>query len=118
VQSAAADGGVGLGAGPAKLVHYGEATVPHSRRRIEYNTIPRSLIEDIDSMETVGSYGSKIQMLVRHLLYLQMAETGAKSIVFSAFPDSLHSTSPRVSFRALSMVMARFSRRTRAVHER
>jgi E3 ubiquitin-protein ligase SHPRH len=62
-------------------------------------------------MELHGSYGSKIQALMRHLLYrlafhrfqrlfgelcnihpyLQVAEPEAKSIVFSAWADSLHS---------------------------
>jgi hypothetical protein len=51
------------------------------------------LFEDIQTMESFGSYGSKIQALVRHLLFLQVTEPGAKSIVFSAWADSLHSES-------------------------
>ncbi|KAI0321149.1 SNF2 family N-terminal domain-containing protein [Amylostereum chailletii] len=69
---------------------YNHDTVPKSRRQIEYNVIPSSLFEEIASMEARGSYGSKIQTLVAHLLYLQIVEPGAKSIVFSAFADSLH----------------------------
>lgn len=65
--------------------------VPKSRRRIEYNSIRSGLFDEIQSMESHGSYGSKIETLVRHLLYLQLADSGAKSIVFSAFADSLHS---------------------------
>jgi E3 ubiquitin-protein ligase SHPRH len=42
-------------------------------------------------MESLGDFGSKIQTLVRHLLYLQTEDPGAKSIVFSAWADSLHS---------------------------
>ena len=42
-------------------------------------------------METYGDYGSKIQTLARHLLYLKLVDPGAKSIVFSAWADSLHS---------------------------
>ena len=42
-------------------------------------------------MESNGSYGSKIQTLVRHLLHIQLVEPGAKSIVFSAWADSLTS---------------------------
>jgi E3 ubiquitin-protein ligase SHPRH len=42
-------------------------------------------------MESFGDFGSKIQTLVCHLLYLQMTDPGAKSIVFSAWADSLHS---------------------------
>lgn len=42
-------------------------------------------------METYGDYGSKIQTLARHLLYLKLTDPGAKSIIFSAWADSLHS---------------------------
>lgn len=42
-------------------------------------------------MESNGSYGSKIQTLVRHLLHIQLVDSGAKSIVFSAWADSLAS---------------------------
>lgn len=44
-------------------------------------------------MESNGSYGSKIQTLVRHLLHIQLVDPGAKSIVFSAWADSLTSES-------------------------
>ena len=50
-----------------------------------------SIFSDIQSMETYGDYGSKIQTLVRHLLYLKLTDAGAKSIVFSAWADLLHS---------------------------
>ncbi|KAH9964865.1 SNF2 family N-terminal domain-containing protein [Russula dissimulans] len=72
---------------PEKL--QGDA-IPRSRRKIEYNTIGPRLLADIDTMELCGSYGTKIDTLVRHLLYLQYSDAGAKSIVFSAWEDSLH----------------------------
>jgi hypothetical protein len=56
-------------------------------------------------MESFGSYGSKIQTLVRHLLFLQVTEPGAKSIVFSAWADSLHSGS---QFQHLSVSCSDF----------
>lgn len=49
------------------------------------------LFREIESMESFGDFGNKIQTLVRHLLYLQQSDPGAKSIVFSAWADSLHS---------------------------
>lgn len=73
---------------PEKL--QGDA-IPKSRRKIEYNTVGPSLLAEIDTMEMHGSFGTKIDTLVRHLLYLQLADAGAKSIVFSAWEDSLHS---------------------------
>jgi len=65
--------------------------IPKSRRKIDYNTVGHSLLAEIDTMELCGSYGTKIDTLVRHLLYLQVTDPGAKSIVFSAWEDSLHS---------------------------
>jgi hypothetical protein len=73
---------------PEKL--QGDA-IPKSRRKIDYNTVGHSLLAEIDTMEVCGSYGTKIDTLVRHLLYLRVTESGAKSIVFSAWEDSLHS---------------------------
>ncbi|KAF9221774.1 hypothetical protein BS17DRAFT_757183 [Gyrodon lividus] len=63
--------------------------VPVSRREIQYNLIDPSLFAGIQKMESNGSYGSKIQTLVRHLLHIQLVDPGAKSIVFSAWADSL-----------------------------
>jgi len=68
----------------------GNEPAPKIRREIRYNKIDPELFEDIQTMESFGSYGSKIQALVRHLLFLQATEPGAKSIVFSAWADSLH----------------------------
>ncbi|KAH9837867.1 SNF2 family N-terminal domain-containing protein [Rhodofomes roseus] len=64
--------------------------IPKSRRQIDYNYIDSGLFEDIQTMESLGSYGSKIDTLLRHLLYLKVADPGSKSIVFSAWADSLH----------------------------
>jgi len=73
---------------PEKL--QGDA-IPKSRRKIDYNAAGHSLLGEIDTMELCGSYGTKIDTLVRHLLYLRVTDLGAKSIVFSAWEDSLHS---------------------------
>lgn len=73
---------------PEKLQGEG---IPKSRRKIDYNTVGHSLLAEIDAMDLYGSYGTKIDTLVRHLLYLQVTEPGTKSIVFSAWEDSLHS---------------------------
>ncbi|KAF7984569.1 hypothetical protein HWV62_13783 [Athelia sp. TMB] len=63
---------------------------PKLQRDIEYNKIDPHLLESIQTMDSLGSYGSKIEVLVQHLLYLQVTDPGAKSIVFSAWADSLH----------------------------
>ncbi|GLB44340.1 putative SNF2 family N-terminal domain [Lyophyllum shimeji] len=72
----------------AQRAAHGEP-VPRSRRQISYNMIDPKLFQEIKSMESFGDYGSKIQTLVRHLLYLKITDPGAKSIVFSAWADSL-----------------------------
>lgn len=71
---------------PRKLVNN---ELPKSHRRIEYNFIDKRLLEDIQTMESLGNYGSKIQTVVRHLLYLELSDPGSKTIVFSAWADSL-----------------------------
>ncbi|KAJ4490515.1 SNF2 family N-terminal domain-containing protein [Lentinula aciculospora] len=74
-------------AGPNPIVN-GEL-VPTSHRKIDYNMIDTTVFETIQSMEAIGDYGSKIQTLVRHLMYLEQTDSGSKSIVFSAWADSL-----------------------------
>ncbi|KZS95380.1 hypothetical protein SISNIDRAFT_408473 [Sistotremastrum niveocremeum HHB9708] len=56
---------------------------------IQYNTLPLRQLREIDEIETSGSFGSKIQSIVRHLVWLKEREPEAKSIVFSAWADSL-----------------------------
>ena len=75
---------------PPKLMSNSEA-VPRSRREIQYNFINSQIMQDIQAMESYGSYGSKIETLIRHLLYLDVVDPGTKSIVFSAWADSLMS---------------------------
>lgn len=65
--------------------------IPQSRRVIEYNTIDKSVFEEIQKIDCFGSFGTKIETLVRHLLYLEEVDPGCKSIVFSAWADSLYS---------------------------
>lgn len=62
---------------------------PKSKRIIDYNEIEPEVFDEILKIESLGSYGSKIQTLVRHLLYLQEVDPGCKSIVFSSWADSL-----------------------------
>ncbi|KAK7460694.1 hypothetical protein VKT23_009409 [Stygiomarasmius scandens] len=74
---------------PPPQIKNGEIA-PRSRRKIEYNTIDPKVFGDIQSVESYGDFGAKIQTLVRHLLHIQLTDPGSKSIVFSAWADSLH----------------------------
>lgn len=74
----------------AQLYQLGDdEEAPRSRRVIEYNTIDKDVYEKIQSLDCLGSFGSKIEMLVKHLLYIEDVDPGSKSIVFSAWADSL-----------------------------
>ncbi|KAK7046025.1 hypothetical protein VNI00_007020 [Paramarasmius palmivorus] len=72
---------------PPRIVN-GEM-VPRSTRRIEYNLLDPAILSEMQKIEAFGDFGNKIQSLVRHLLYLQQNDPGSKSIVFSAWADSL-----------------------------
>ncbi|KAJ3770452.1 SNF2 family N-terminal domain-containing protein [Lentinula raphanica] len=63
--------------------------VPTSRRRIEYNMIDPETFQSLQSIEAIGDYGSKIQTLVRHIMHFEQVDPGSKSIIFSAWADSL-----------------------------
>ncbi|KAJ7132049.1 SNF2 family N-terminal domain-containing protein [Mycena epipterygia] len=67
----------------------GDLIMPKSRREIEYNRIDPKVFAEFQNTPSFGDHGNKIQTLVRHLLYLRTADAGAKSIVFSAWADSL-----------------------------
>ncbi|KAG8882452.1 hypothetical protein FRB98_003695 [Tulasnella sp. 332] len=77
--------------GAQKPVLQDDRNAPTNRRAIEYNVIPPSTLEELGKVESFGQqYGAKIQTLIRHLLLIEQKEPGAKSIVFTAFTDSLH----------------------------
>ncbi|EJD53059.1 hypothetical protein AURDEDRAFT_180640 [Auricularia subglabra TFB-10046 SS5] len=58
--------------------------------KIAFNMLDGPLYKKIQSTVSHGSYGSKIELLIKHLLYIREEDPGAKSIVFSAWADSLH----------------------------
>jgi E3 ubiquitin-protein ligase SHPRH len=51
-----------------------------SSRQIQYNMVDSDFLEKIQCMNILGSYGAKIEALVKHLLHVQEIEPGAKSI--------------------------------------
>lgn len=46
-------------------------------------------MKEIKTIELDGSYGSKVDMIARHLLWIRNNDPGAKSIIFSQFGDFL-----------------------------
>ncbi|KAJ7746946.1 SNF2 family N-terminal domain-containing protein [Mycena maculata] len=79
----------GKPAEPPEVAPKSEDGVPRSRREITYNMINPETFHQIQATPSFGDHGNKIQTLVRHLLYLRTVDAGAKSIVFSAWQDSL-----------------------------
>jgi hypothetical protein len=72
---------------PPKPVAGTSELEPMSRRHITYNLIDPKILQEIGSIESMGSYGSKIQTLVRHLLHVQLADPGAKRYVHKLGPQ-------------------------------
>lgn len=55
-----------------------------------YTTIPSHTLNEIRSIEVRGSsYGSKVDTLIRHILYLRTRDPGSKSVIFSQYRDFL-----------------------------
>jgi E3 ubiquitin-protein ligase SHPRH len=64
------------------------ASTPSSHSSI-YSDISDSVMKEIKMIDLDGSYGSKIDMIARHLLWIRANDPGAKSIIFSQFSDFL-----------------------------
>ncbi|PQE34022.1 hypothetical protein CJF32_00002864 [Rutstroemia sp. NJR-2017a WRK4] len=62
-----------------------------SRKSKIYSDVSKATLAQIKNIELPGnfSFGTKIDTLARHLLYLRESDPGAKSIVFSQFKDFL-----------------------------
>ena len=54
-----------------------------------YSEINVDTMNEIKAIDLPGSYGTKIDMLARHLIWLRSNDPGAKSIIFSQFSDFL-----------------------------
>ncbi|GAB7359482.1 hypothetical protein MBLNU230_g6128t1 [Neophaeotheca triangularis] len=54
-----------------------------------YTSLPTHLLSEIKSYDLPNSYGTKIDTLSRHLLWLRTHDPGAKSIVFSQYSEFL-----------------------------
>lgn len=63
--------------------------MPRLADEVHYNRMSDDAWEAIQEVEIFGSYGSKIESLVKHLVWFQEKDPGTKSIVFSAWADSL-----------------------------
>ncbi|KAL9119541.1 MAG: hypothetical protein Q9187_003907, partial [Circinaria calcarea] len=54
-----------------------------------YSGINKATLNQIQNIDVEGSFGTKVDTLARHLLWIRDNDPGAKSIVFSQFKDFL-----------------------------
>lgn len=54
-----------------------------------YSGISNAVLNQIKNVKVEGSFGTKIDTLARHILFLRENDPGAKSVVFSQFRDFL-----------------------------
>ena len=54
-----------------------------------YSGISNTTLNQIKNIDVDGSFGTKIDTLARHILWIREHDPGAKSIVFSQFRDFL-----------------------------
>lgn len=54
-----------------------------------YSDISASIMDEIKAIDLEGSFGTKIDTLARHILWLRENDPGAKSIIFSQYRDFL-----------------------------
>jgi E3 ubiquitin-protein ligase SHPRH len=80
---------------PVKLSYEG-----HSQNAI-YSDISFGHLNEIKNIDLEESYGSKIDTLVRHILWLREHDPGAKSIIFSQYGSFLSSL--QAVFRSLEI---------------
>jgi len=60
----------------------------HSKNAI-YSDISSGLLNEIKTIDLNGSFGTKIDTLARHIIWLREYDPGAKSIIFSQYKNFL-----------------------------
>jgi E3 ubiquitin-protein ligase SHPRH len=66
-----------------------QASAPSPSTTSIYSDISDATMREIKMIDLEGSYGTKIDMIARHLLWVRANDPGAKSIIFSQFGDFL-----------------------------
>ncbi|KAF2740528.1 ATP-dependent DNA helicase [Polyplosphaeria fusca] len=66
-----------------------QPSTPASLGSSIYSDISDSNMKEIKMIDLDGSYGTKVDMIARHLIWIRNNDPGAKSIIFSQFGDFL-----------------------------
>lgn len=71
------------------LVSPSQASSPGCSNTSIYSDISDATMKEIKMIDLDGSYGTKVDTIARHLLWIRANDPGAKSIIFSQFGDFL-----------------------------
>ena len=66
-----------------------DLTVANSEHSSIYSGIRGAILDQIKNIDLDGSFGTKIDTLARHILWIREYDPGAKSVVFSQYKDFL-----------------------------
>jgi E3 ubiquitin-protein ligase SHPRH len=72
-----------------------------------YSSLSAATMNEIKSIELEGSFGTKIDTICRHLIWLRENDPGAKSIIFSQYNDFLEVLSSALKHFKISGVSIR-----------
>jgi E3 ubiquitin-protein ligase SHPRH len=63
---------------------------PSSASTAIYSDINDTTMKQIKMIDVAGSYGTKVDMMARHLIWIRNNDPGAKTLIFSQFADFLN----------------------------
>lgn len=64
-------------------------STPKSTDMSIYSDLSTTTLKEIKMIDLSGSYGSKIDMIAKHLLWIRANDPGSKSVIFSQYRDFL-----------------------------
>ena len=68
----------------------GQHTGRYSPSQCIYTNIHDSTLNQIQEINITGSFGTKVDTLARHIMWIRVHDPGAKSVIFSQFKDFLN----------------------------
>ena len=67
----------------------GKAAVANGDSGTIYSGVTKATLNQIEGIDLDGSFGTKIDTLARHIMWIRENDPGAKSVIFSQFKDFL-----------------------------
>ena len=103
-------GASGLSSAVSSPSRDSKTSMPGSLPSSIYSTMSTETIESIKSVDLDGSFGTKIDTICRHLIFLRESDPGAKSIIFSQYNDFLQVLTSALKHFKISSVSIRDSK--------